>query len=99
MKSEQDFPLTVDQSCECCGKQVKVTYRSYGELEFAVILCDECQKFKNEICECDHSRTAHVSGNGQCTAVESGGYSFSEGRQMDPDYPCDCEKFVFWKVK
>ena len=99
MKSEQDFPLTVNQSCECCGKPVTVTYWSYGELEFSVILCDECKKCKNEICECGHPRITHVLGNEKCTVIEYGGYSFSEGRQMEPDYPCDCDKFVFWKVK
>ena len=96
---EQDFPLTVDRPCECCGKLVTVTHWTYGELEFAVILCDKCKNCQKEICECGHPRIAHISGNEKCTAVERGGYSFSEGGQMDPDYPCDCEKYVFWKMK
>ena len=99
MKSEQDFPLTVNQSCECCGKPVTVTYQSYGELEFAVILCDECKNCKDEICECVHPRIAHTPDTGESTVVERGYYSFSEGMQMEPDYQCDCEKFIFWKVK
>ena len=54
---------------------------------------------KLELCECSHPRSAHISGNEKCTAVDYGSYSFSEGRQIEPDYPCDCEEFVFWKMK
>ena len=97
MKPEKDFPLTVDQKCECCGKEMKYTYEFYGELEFAVILCDECKKIKNDICECGHPRTAHISGKGACTVIERGYYSPSERRQMDPDWPCECEEFTLWK--
>ena len=42
----------------------------------------------DDICECGHPRAAHDEI--KCWVIEP-------GDRIDPDLPCDCNGFVFWK--